>query len=169
MGLGKTVEILSLLLCHPRSNVPRPEWQEPMTIVEKEKRKRRKRARSPSPVEFRIEEKSRQEPSEDILMQLDGNQVFKIINFYGNNLLGQPEIKLNFFPRTAIKQWLNISIKIGKSGISQKPWPLIIISVERERNGGWRRLWQRRRLFLYTVNFERSVNFKRTAKEKRQL
>jgi hypothetical protein len=114
MGLGKTVEILSLLLCHPRSNVPRPERQEPMTIVEKEKRKRRKRARSPSPVEFRIEEKSRQEPSEDILMQLDGNQVFKIIKTTQNKII--------FFSQNRnIKKLLNISIKIGKSAISQKP------------------------------------------------
>jgi hypothetical protein len=101
MGLGKTVEILSLLLCHPRSNVPRPEWQEPMTIVEKEKRKRRKRARSPSPVEFRIEEKSRQEPSEDILMQLDGNQVFKIINFYG---IKTTQNKIIFFSQNRNKK-----------------------------------------------------------------
>ena len=74
MGLGKTVEVLSLLLCNPRPNVPKPEWKKPVHI-KKETRKKRKRIRSLSPVEFRIEEIGSKNESEDLLIQLDGNQV----------------------------------------------------------------------------------------------
>ena len=88
MGLGKTVEVLSLLLCNPRPHVPKPEWLEPVKVVEKEPRKRRRRARSPSPVEFTIEEVDSgavddggdgdgdddDRDDEDYLVQLDGNQ-----------------------------------------------------------------------------------------------
>ena len=78
MGLGKTVEMLSLLLCHPRPNIEKPVWKEPL-VLKKENSKRRKRARSPSPVEFRIRElvqaPSGDDNDGDLLVQLDGNQV----------------------------------------------------------------------------------------------
>jgi hypothetical protein len=80
MGLGKTVEILSLLLCNPRPNVAKPAWKEPL-LLKKENSKRRKRARSPSPVEFRIKETVQVPSGDDIdgdlLVQLDGNQVIQ--------------------------------------------------------------------------------------------
>ncbi len=82
MGLGKTVEVLSLLLCHPRPNVPKPEWKEP-DHIKKETRKKRKRVRSPSPVEFRIEELDVKNESEDLLIQLDGNQARNIYSYRG--------------------------------------------------------------------------------------
>lgn len=70
MGLGKTVEVLSLLLCNPRTHVPKPEWKDPIATVEKEKRKRKRR--SPSPIEFVIEETANPE-EDDLVAQLDGN------------------------------------------------------------------------------------------------
>ncbi|XP_076060889.1 E3 ubiquitin-protein ligase SHPRH [Oratosquilla oratoria] len=44
MGLGKTVEVLCCMLCHPRVNVPMPEYLEPIQEVELTTKKRTKKS-----------------------------------------------------------------------------------------------------------------------------
>lgn len=43
MGLGKTVEVLSCILNHPRKEVPKPEYQEPVRVEQSRKRKSAKK------------------------------------------------------------------------------------------------------------------------------
>ena len=74
MGLGKTVEVLSLMLCNPRKKVAVPETLEPIYLENTKIGKQRKsRRRSPSPVEFElktdveIEEEKRLKEKEEAL------------------------------------------------------------------------------------------------------
>ena len=66
MGLGKTVEVLSCMLCNPREDIPKPEPL-PVINISQETRKRRRR-RSPSPTEFQL-----YEHEDEVLDEKDGH------------------------------------------------------------------------------------------------
>ena len=81
MGLGKTVEVLSCMLCNPRQDIPKPEYLEPIKVIERKKKSRRRR--TPSPIEFHIKD-SRQEVTVKRSLFL----YIPIINFFKGSKYG---------------------------------------------------------------------------------
>jgi len=68
MGLGKTVEVLACMLCNPRQDIPKPDYLEPIKVIDRKRKKRRRR--TPSPIEFHIKD-SREEDTDIIVVAKD--------------------------------------------------------------------------------------------------